>query len=206
MSPVLFNDRVLRFDQDGNYVDDFVGAGSGGLSTPIDLTFGPNGDLFVSSQVEGKYGGGVVLRYDGKSGTFIGPFTNDIGAMGGVRGGMMFVERSGISPDPGGNFLLGDFNRDGHVNGADIPVMLNALKDLNAYTSALLYNESQLLAIGDLNGDDQLTNADVQGLLDLLAAGRGSLASVPEPSSLMLACLGAIILFGCRAGAHKARG
>ncbi len=33
------------------------------------------------------------------------------------------------------NTLLGDFNRDGHVNATDIPVMMVALSDLNAYKS-----------------------------------------------------------------------
>jgi hypothetical protein len=40
---------------------------------------------------------------------------------------MLFVERSGISPNPGGNSLMNYFNRDGHVNSDDIPAMLTTI-------------------------------------------------------------------------------
>ena len=49
------------------------------------------------------------------------------------------------------NFLPGDFNRDGHVNAADIPAMIAALTDLNAYKSANSLTSAQLLSIGDID-------------------------------------------------------
>jgi hypothetical protein len=58
------------------------------------------------------------------------------------------------------NFLRGDFTRDGHVNAADVTAMLSALTDLNGYELSKGLNDSQLQAIGDVNGDRQVTNAE----------------------------------------------
>jgi DNA-binding beta-propeller fold protein YncE len=41
------NNRILRFTENGSYVDDYVPAGSGGLTDPHWMAFGPNGDLYV---------------------------------------------------------------------------------------------------------------------------------------------------------------
>ena len=87
------------------------------------------------------------------------------------------------------NFLPGDFNRDGHVNAADIPAMIAALTDLNAYKSANSLTSAQLLSIGDIDLSATLNNADVQALLSLLKSGGGSLAAVPEPASIVLMAL-----------------
>ena len=58
------------------------------------------------------------------------------------------------------NFLPGDFNRDGHVNAADLPAMVAALTDLNAYKSANGLTSAQLLSIGDIDLSGTVTNAD----------------------------------------------
>jgi hypothetical protein len=83
-------------------------------------------------------------------------------------------------------FLPGDFNRDGHVNAADLPAMLAALTDLNRYKSANSLTNADLLAIGDIDGSGTLTNADLNALIGLLRSGGGSLSSVPEPASIVL--------------------
>ena len=73
------NGRVLRYDgTTGAYVGDFVSAGSGGLESPIGLTFGPDGNLYVAN---GYKPDGTspstngVFRYDGTSGAFIDVFS-----------------------------------------------------------------------------------------------------------------------------------
>jgi len=86
-----------------------------------------------------------------------------------------------------------DFNRDGQLTSADVPTMLAALGDLNAFNSNPYLGDASagLLSMADMNGDGALTNADVQSFLTLLKSGGDSLATVPEPSSLALACCGA---------------
>ena len=64
--------NVVAIDrQTGAYLSDFIPAGSGGLKDPDDLTFGPDGNLYVSS---GSNTDGQILRYNGKTGAFIGVF------------------------------------------------------------------------------------------------------------------------------------
>ena len=55
--------------------------------------------------------------------------------------------------------LRGDFSRDGHVNAADVPPMLTALADLNAFQSARGLTATDLLAIGDVDRDGKFTNS-----------------------------------------------
>jgi len=97
------------------------------------------------------------------------------------------------------NFLPGDFDRDGHVNVADVAAAEAALADLNKYRSTHgNLASAHVVSIGDLSGDNLVTNADLQGLLVYLAnnagalpaPGGGSRAAVPEPSSLVLLAIG----------------
>lgn len=60
---------VAEFDGAPSLVGAFVTAGSGGVNGPTGLTFGPGGDLFVSSRISGQ-----VIRYDGDTGTPAGVF------------------------------------------------------------------------------------------------------------------------------------
>ena len=83
----------------------------------------------------------------------------------------------------------GDFNRNGHVDASDIVAMENALTNLPAYQTAMGLSSAQLLAMGDLNGDGVVNNADLQALLNLLKSGGGSSDAVPEPSGLTLIVL-----------------
>ncbi len=93
----------------------------------------------------------------------------------------------------------GDFNLDGHVDARDIQSMESALTNLNGYQHGgnsldVTLNNTDLFGIGDLNGDGQITNADLQFLLNSLRNGGGS-TSVPEPSSWLLAICAAVAGF-----------
>ncbi len=97
--------------------------------------------------------------------------------------------------------LLGDFNQDGHVNSADISAAMATMTDLQSYeTSEQLTDPQQFLDVADVNHDGKFNNADLQALLNLLKSGGGSNNSVPEPSTLVLGALVALMLGGLRAG------
>lgn len=89
---------VLRFDEDGNFLGNFVnpGPGSGGLNNPQGIAFGPDGNLYVASQ-----GSNNVLRYDGTTGAFIDVFASVAGtswpAEINFRNGMLYVSDFGTS-------------------------------------------------------------------------------------------------------------
>jgi hypothetical protein len=97
------------------------------------------------------------------------------------------------------NYFPGNFDPDGNVNVGDVSAMMGALADLSRYKSSNSLTISQLRSLGDLTGDGLVTNADVQGLLNVLAgASAGSSAgqaaieatAVPEPMSLVLMLIG----------------
>jgi hypothetical protein len=95
-------------------------------------------------------------------------------------------------------YYAGDFNRDGHVDAADILAMEQALADLPDYEVTKGLTDAQLLLIGDINGDGVVNNADLQALEDYLIAGNGSADSVPEPASWILAFMALAMVSGTR--------
>lgn len=67
VSCILSNAIELFDANSGAALGSFVVAGAGGLVSPRSLSFGPNGNLFVSN------GTGEVLEYDGATGAPVGP-------------------------------------------------------------------------------------------------------------------------------------
>lgn len=151
-----------------------------------------------------------ILDWGTRSGTFTAPLHLPI-----LGGSLVWntsqLYTTGVLSVIDSNFLPGDMNRDGLVNIADVSAMQTALADLNAYQathgpgSGALSN-LQLQQIGDLTDDNLVTNADIQGLIILLANGGltvdggGSLAAVPEPSSLVLLTIGLAAASAIRRG------
>jgi hypothetical protein len=101
--------RVARFDgRTGAYLGDFVPTGSGGLTFPQGLVFGPSGrgaaqfDLYVASA-----GTNRILRYDGGTGAFLGVFAGDDPGTPADEGGGL--ERPiGLTFGPDGNLYVGN--------------------------------------------------------------------------------------------------
>jgi sugar lactone lactonase YvrE len=96
---------VLRFNgTTGEFIDAFVLPGSGGLTGPRALVFGPDGNLYVNGSDPSP---GSVLRYDGKAGTFLDVFvpagSNSFGDNGsGKPRGLVF--------GPDGNLYLSNYS------------------------------------------------------------------------------------------------
>ena len=64
---------------------------------------------------------------------------------------------------------LGDFNLDAQLTAADIPAMASALMDLGAFEFNSGISAAYVNAIGDINHDGAVTNADFQALLGLVS-------------------------------------
>jgi beta-glucanase (GH16 family) len=91
--------------------------------------------------------------------------------------------------------VLGDMNRDGHLDAKDISAMQSALANESAFATSHDLSVSDVSDIGDMNGDGQFTNADLQKLENTLKSGGGSTNSVPEPSAFVLLALGALTVW-----------
>jgi sugar lactone lactonase YvrE len=63
--------NVVLVDTVKATVQDFIAAGTGGLVSPDDMNYGPDGNLYVSS---GTNTTGSILRFDGQTGAFIDVF------------------------------------------------------------------------------------------------------------------------------------
>jgi autotransporter-associated beta strand protein len=95
--------------------------------------------------------------------------------------------------------IAGDLNRDAHVTAADIAAMMQALSNLSSFQSTNDLAAADLSTIADVNHDDQIDNTDLQALIGVVAdqamnSGTGSVATVPEPSAIILFYIAAVAL------------
>jgi len=92
--------NVSRYSESGAYLGEFISAGSGGLVSPDDLTWGPDGNLYVSSSSGNTTG--QILRYDGRTGAYLGVF---------AEGGPL-ARPYGSAFGPDGNLYVASFRSD----------------------------------------------------------------------------------------------
>jgi hypothetical protein len=88
-------------------------------------------------------------------------------------------------------WLPGDMNGDGVVDAADIDPWVLALVDPEAYDAQ--YATVWAQRSGDFNGDGRITTADITPFIALLNNSGGG-AVIPEPASVTLLTLGALVL------------
>jgi len=94
------SDNVLRYHPTtGVFIDEFVPAGSGGLSTAVGMAFGPDGNLYVAGLDTSE-----VLRFNGSTGEFIDEFVP--AGLGGLD------ETEGVVFGPDDNLYVSDFSTD----------------------------------------------------------------------------------------------
>ena len=159
-----------------------------------DIYFGPGansyGEFGFAFNVTAHFANGQTLT----SGPLVDIWATDIGTLGGFASNTTADQQTAATLAIYHTVMHGDFNLDGTTNAADVPVMLQALTDLDAYKAAHQMVQLELLAIGDFDSCGSVTNRDIQGLLDLIASqpGRGAGTAVPEPASLALMALGSL--------------
>lgn len=76
---VGFGDFISRFDYNPTTsaftpLGIFIPTQSGGLDNPVDMSFGPDGQLYISSNSLGGGAPGAILKYDRGTGAFISQF------------------------------------------------------------------------------------------------------------------------------------
>lgn len=112
------NDRIVRYSNSGEFIEDFIPSGTGILDGPNRILEGPKGDFFVSSSNNNS-----ILRYSA-TGQFLGNF-----ALGGN-----LVEIQSLRFGPDGDLYVGDNGDlkqfDGE-NGLFIRTAINLSGDLN---------------------------------------------------------------------------
>ncbi|HEY2760255.1 MAG TPA: PEP-CTERM sorting domain-containing protein, partial [Pirellulales bacterium] len=111
---------------------------------------------------------------------------------------------------------LGDLNFDHKITVADVQAMMAALSNMSGFETTNSLSNAGLLDVADVNRDGVVNNQDVQALVSYLASspaslladlttasdhlpvvadyiipvGSGSIAAVPEPSSMILMVIG----------------
>ncbi len=208
------------FGTQGN--SDTVGALSVTAPSVIDLGTGTSVLHFDDSHLESWQGPVTISNWSGNLGTggsgdqvFFGASNTTLGAnltrihFAGFNGATL-LNSGEVVANTISQFHAGDWNADGTVNSSDIPAMLTALTDLNAYAAAgsalhsaypFALTSDDLLNIGDVNISGSITNADIQAELDLVISlgGAGNVAAVPEPASLVLLACGSLCVLIFRA-------
>jgi hypothetical protein len=103
MGNSILTDSILKYDgSTGEYLGVFVSAGSGGLSAPVGLTFGPDGHLYVGTT--NHSGPDAVLRFQGPLESNPGAFIDTFVASG--SGGLDRVPSGGIWFRPDGDLYV----------------------------------------------------------------------------------------------------
>jgi hypothetical protein len=62
---------IKKYNEAGNYLEDFISSGSGGLSNPEDILFHPDGSVLITG-----FSNQYIKQYDGITGSYLGNFSS----------------------------------------------------------------------------------------------------------------------------------
>ncbi|HTQ37431.1 MAG TPA: autotransporter-associated beta strand repeat-containing protein [Pirellulales bacterium] len=185
-------------------------ADSSALSSSWSSVVSPYGKIISIDNwtgVTGLTGGSSTDPIFFGNGSGTGLTSNQLGLIHfqGYNGAEFLTANTGeVVPASVSPYHLGDVTLDNHVDASDILAMEQALANLSGYQNqgnslhVTLSNED-MLNIFDVNGDGNITYADLQSLLSDLKSGKGNTSTVPEPASFLLLGLGSAMLFAGRA-------
>jgi hypothetical protein len=187
----LEGNKILKYNSSGTYEGVFATIPSPGGVTP------PPDNNFPSDMVLSRDGKSIYLAVLGYTRTPGVP--PDGGVLQYDLNGNLIATVATCLPIASSIALgvqKGDFNLDGQIDVGDISAMEAALSNLPTYESNNNLSDDELKIIGDVNGDGQINNADLQALLNLVRSeGTASTAPVPEPDAFALAAA-ALFAFG----------
>lgn len=191
---------VLRYNaSNGQFQGDFVAPGSAGLTDPEGLTFGPDGNLYVTTD------GGSVLRFDGTTGAPIGTGVFVAQNSGGLQ------SARGVAFGADGNLYVSNFAPGGGVlryNGST-GAFIDAFVPGNTLgmPRPIVFGPDGNLYVGDFSGGsvDRFNGKTGASMGAFVAANSGNLVGptflvfgatvVPEPQMVIFLMIGAGVLW-----------
>lgn len=167
------NDTILRYNgQTGAFIDVFIQNGAKGLPAgtldyPVDLTIGPDGALYVSSQLNDS-----ILRFNATTGAFIGTFVAS--GSGGLDG------PSGLQFHGGDLFVAGRFSSrayryDGTTGAFELEIGAGVLS--TAYGLDFGPDDNLYVASGGTNSVQRFNPTTGASLGAFVSAGAGGLSA-----------------------------
>lgn len=128
-----------------------------------------------------------------------------------IAGGLSSILTLNLIGEIVSALVLGDFNLDGQISGADIQPFVDALSDPDQYRADNGLSLSDFLAVADISQDGVLTGQDIQPFINLLGSSGsmlstqqvGVLRTVPEPGTISFLLMASLMIQSRRRPFHS---